>query len=134
MMIPLMLWNARAMRNRTGHVDRMRAVSSDDARTDWILLFLSAPEAQARRNLRKAEQIRSLYEETKERFGAILSSRRTIDALDPVFTRPMVRNNPFTGRSGMSGPPAQVHPEPAGCRVAAHGRSVGRAASRAPCL
>ena len=118
MIIPLMLWNARAIsepyfyiseffeRNKTEYIDRMRAVSSENAWTDWILFFLSALEAQARQNLDKAEQIRSLYEEMKERFGAILSSRWTINALDFMFTRPMFRNNLFTGRSGIPGPTA----------------------------
>ena len=118
MIIPLMLWNARAISephfyiseffelNKTEYVDRMRAVSSDDAWTDWILFFLSALEAQARQSLEKAEQIRSLYEEMKERFSAILSSRWTINALDFMFTRPMFRNNLFTGRSGIPGPTA----------------------------
>ncbi len=118
MIIPLMLWNARAIsepyfyiseffeRNKAEYIDRMRAVSSEDAWTDWILFFLSALEAQARQNLDKAEQIRSLYEEMKERFGAILSSRWTINALDFMFTRPMFRNNLFTGRSGIPGPTA----------------------------
>ena len=118
MIIPLMLWKARAIsepyfyiseffeRNKAEYIDRMRAVSSNDAWTDWILFFLSALEAQAKQNLDKAEQIRSLYEEMKERFGAILSSRWTINALDFMFTRPMFRNNLFTGRSGIPGPTA----------------------------
>ena len=118
MIIPLMLWKAGAIsepyfyiseffeRNKTEYIDRMRAVSSNDAWTDWILFFLSALEAQAKQNLDKAEQIRTLYEEMKERFGAILSSRWTINALDFMFTRPMFRNNLFTGRSGIPGPTA----------------------------
>lgn len=118
MIIPLMLWKAQSIsepyfyiseffeHNKAEYIDRMRAVSSKGAWTDWILFFLSALEAQAKQNLDKAEQIRSLYEEMKERFSAILSSRWTINALDFMFTRPMFRNNLFTGRSGIPGPTA----------------------------
>lgn len=117
MIIPLMLWKAGAIsephfyisdyfeKNKDEYIDRMREVSASDAWEDWILFFLSGLEAQASHNLQQAEKIRVLYEEMKERFRNILSSRWTITALDFLFTRPVFRNNVFTSKSGI---PAQT--------------------------
>ena len=82
-------------------------MSAADAWVEWIAFFLAALEAQARQNLDKAEQIRSLYEDMKRRFAELLSSKWAITVLDFVFTRPIFRNNTFTGRSGI--PEATAH-------------------------
>ncbi len=84
----------------------MREVSATDAWIDWIIFFLEALEAQALENLRKAEEIRALYEEMKVRFRDQLSSAWSTTALDFVFTRPVFRNNVFTGKSGIPIPTA----------------------------
>ena len=118
MIIPLMLWRSSAIsepyfyisdffeRNKDEYLDRMRAVSSDGAWTEWILFFLHALETQSAQNLQKAEEIRQLYEDMKERFREVLSSRWTITALDFIFTRPIFRNNLFTAKSGIPAPTA----------------------------
>jgi Fic family protein len=118
MIIPLMLWKSGALsepyfyvseyfeRNRDEYIDRMRAVSSHGSWEDWIIFFLTGLEAQAQQNLEKAEKIRNLYEEMKEKFRDVLSSRWNITALDFIFTRPIFRNNVFTGKSGIPAPTA----------------------------
>jgi Fic family protein len=118
MIIPLMLWKSGAIsephfyiseffeQNKDDYIDLMRAVSLEDAWTDWILFFLHALETQSKQNLQKAEEIRGLYEEMKERFRNVLSSRWTITALDFIFTRPVFRNNLFTSKSGIPAPTA----------------------------
>jgi Fic family protein len=118
MIIPLMLWQAGAIsepyfyiseyfeKNKDEYIDRMRDVSHRGVWIEWILFFLSGLESQAKHNLEKAEQIRSLYEEMKERFRDVLSSRWTITALDFIFTRPIFRNNVFTSKSGIPAPTA----------------------------
>jgi Fic family protein len=118
MIIPLMLWQAGAIsepyfyiseyfeQNKDEYIDRMRDVSHRGVWIEWILFFLSGLESQAKHNLEKAEQIRSLYEEMKERFRDVLSSRWTITALDFIFTRPIFRNNVFTSKSGIPAPTA----------------------------
>lgn len=119
MLIPLMLWRSGVIsepyfymsgyleQRRDEYIDRMREVSASDAWTDWIVFFLEALEAQANENLKKAEEIRDLYERMKEQFRETLSSQWNISALDFVFTRPVFRNNVFTSRSGI--PPATAH-------------------------
>jgi len=118
MIIPLMLWKSGAIsephfyiseffeQNKDDYIDLMRAVSFEDAWTDWIIFFLRALESQSNQNLQKAEEIRGLYEEMKERFRNVLSSRWTITALDFIFTRPVFRNNLFTSKSGIPAPTA----------------------------
>ena len=113
MLIPLMLWKDGTIsepyfyvssffeENRDEYIDRMRSVSSDDAWTEWVIFFLQALETQASQNLRKAEEIRALYEDLKRTFHVLLSSRWSTPALDFMFTRPIFRNNVFTGKSGI---------------------------------
>ncbi|PWR18756.1 Fic family protein [Zavarzinia compransoris] len=119
MLIPLLLWQGRVLsqphfyvsayfeRRRDEYIDRLRQVSAHDDWMGWILFFLAAIEEQAHENLRTAESIRNLYEDMKGRFREILSSKWTVAALDFVFTRPVFRNNVFTGKSGI--PPATVY-------------------------
>lgn len=119
MIIPLMLWSSGAIsephfyisdffeRNKDEYIDRMREVSSTGDWTEWLLFFLHALESQANQSLRKAEEIRNLYEAMKERFRDALSSKWTITALDFIFTRPVFRNNLFTKTSGI--PPPTAH-------------------------
>lgn len=119
MLIPLMLWKYGAIsepyfymsaaleRNRDEYIDRMREVSASGDWTGWITFFLSAIESQSNENLRKSEEIHSLYEEMKEAFRAKLTSQWSTLALDFVFTRPVFRNNVFTARSGI--PPQTAH-------------------------
>lgn len=118
MIIPLMLWKARAIsephfyiseyfeKNKDEYIDRMRDVSASGSWEDWILFFLCGLEAQANQNIEKAEQVQSLYEEMKARFRDVLSSRWTITALDFIFTRPVFRNNVFTKKAGIPAPTA----------------------------
>lgn len=116
MLIPLMLWKAGVIsepyfymsgyleQRRDEYIDRMREVSASDDWENWIIFFLEALEAQAQENLQKAEEIRALYEEMKGRFRDILSSQWSTTALDFVFTRPIFRNNVFTGKSEIPNP------------------------------
>jgi Fic family protein len=118
MLIPLILWKGGALtepyfymsayfeRRKDDYIDKMRDVSATDAWTDWICFFLEALEAQALANLKKAEEIRALYESMKQPFREHLSSQWSIAALDFVFTKPVFQNNDFTKKSGIPGPTA----------------------------
>jgi Fic family protein len=144
MIIPLMLWKAGAISepyfyiseyfetNKNEYIDRMRDVSNSGAWEEWILFFLSGLEAQAKQNLEKAESIRALYEDMKERFRDLLSSRWTITALDFIFTRPVFRNNVFTGKSGIPAPTA--HKFTRSLSDAGLLRTVAPASGRRPAL
>ena len=118
MIIPLMLWTSGLLSephfyvsdyfeaHRDEYIDRMRDVSATDNWVEWIAFFLAGLEAQARRNLEKAEQMRDLYAGMKERFRDLLPSKWHITTLDFLFTRPVFRNSRFTGTSGIPAPTA----------------------------
>lgn len=119
MIIPLLLWKAGAIsqpnfyisayfeKHKDEYIDRMRAVSDSGAWLEWITFFLAALEAQANQNLQKAEEIKNLYQEMKQIFIDISSSKWAINALDFVFTRPVFKNSQFTTTAQI--PAANAH-------------------------
>jgi len=113
MLITLMLWSSHTIsaphfyisayfeENKDLYIDIMRNVSKDGDWDSWCAFFLDAIEQQAKRNLIIAENIQTLYEEMKDTFAEILSSKWSVNALDFVFTNPVFRNNKFTSNSGI---------------------------------
>lgn len=113
MMIPLMMWRENILtqpyfyvsayleEHKDEYIDRMRRVSENDEWLEWIEFMLTAIEAQSMRNLEKAENIRQLYEQMKEKFRDVLSSQWSTVAVDFVFTRPVFKANLFTSKSGI---------------------------------
>lgn len=118
MLITLMLWDKQLIEaphfyisgnledRRDEYIQKMRAVSSDDAWTAWCIFFLEAIEQQAIENLDTASKIENLYEEMKEEFRVTLSSQWSINALDFIFGRPVFRQSAFAKESGIKGPTA----------------------------
>lgn len=113
MLITLMLWQSGTIsaphfyvsgyfeENKDEYIDTMRKVSETGCWNEWCAFFLEAIEQQAIRNLSIAENIRSLYEEMKQTFAELLSSKWSVTALDFVFTNPVFRNNRFTTNAGI---------------------------------
>lgn len=113
MLITLMLWSSGTIsephfyisgyleENKDQYIDVMRNVSKDSDWEGWCIFFLEAVEKQAIRNLEISESIRQLYEEMKNIFSEVLSSKWSVSALDFVFTNPLFRNNKFTANSGI---------------------------------
>ncbi len=118
MLITLMLWQSGTIsaphfyvsgyfeENKEDYVDTMRRVSESGNWDEWCSFFLEAIEQQAIRNLTIVENIKSLYEEMKQKFSDVLASKWSMTALDFVFTNPVFRNNKFTSNSGI--PPASA--------------------------
>lgn len=118
MLITLLLWSTKTIsephfyisgymeENKDEYIDTMRNVSENNDWEKWCIFFLNAVEKQAIRNLEKAENIKSLYEEMKQIFSDTLSSKWSVNALDYIFTNPIFRNNRFTSKSGIPGPTA----------------------------
>jgi Fic family protein len=144
MLIPLMLWKQGALsepyfymsayfeQRKDDYIDKMRDVSAHNAWTDWIAFFLEALEAQALANLKKAEEVRSLYESMKEPFRQRLSSKWSTAALDYVFTKPVFQNNAFTKRSGI--PAGTAHRFVRGLSEAGLLKTLVPASGRRPAL
>lgn len=114
MLITLMLWKFGTIsaphfyvsgyfeENKNEYIDTMRRVSETGNWEEWCSFFLKAIEQQAIKNLAIAENIRGLYEEMKQIFSDVLSSKWSVAALDFVFTNPVFRNNKFTSHGGIS--------------------------------
>ena len=118
MLITLLLWSSGTIsaphfyisgyleENKGLYIDMMRNVSQNDDWESWCVFFLGAIEQQAVRNLQIAENIRNLYEEMKQVFSSVLSSKWSVNALDYIFTNPIFKNNKFTSKSGIPAPTA----------------------------
>lgn len=119
MLIPLMLWTKNKIHTphfylskaieerRDEYIERMRVVSSKDEWTEWTIFFLEIAEHQAIQNISIIRNIMTLYDEMKQQFRDILSSRWDSDALDYIFQNPIFRNSSFTKKSGIPGQTAQ---------------------------
>lgn len=83
------------------YLDLLRAVSQNDAWTEWCEFFLDLISQQAAENVEIANRIRSLYEKMKDTFRIVTSSQWSITALDFVFSTPVFRNSRFTSSSGI---------------------------------
>lgn len=113
MLIALLLWKTGVIsaphffvsdyfeRNKDEYISRLRAISAEGDWTGWCVFFLTALEAQAHYNLDTLRQIRTHYEDMRERFRDILRSRWSNDALDYMFANPIFRNNRFKTRAGI---------------------------------
>ncbi len=113
MIVTLNLWNkgliggphfyvsSRIEARRDEYIDRLRAVSADDAWTEWCVFFLDVLEAQANENLEIATSIAALYEEMKGIFADRLHSRWAMQALDTIFAKPLFWNAAFTAHGGI---------------------------------
>ncbi len=86
---------------KEAYIERMRAVSAHGDWTGWCVFMLEAICEQANRNLQTTNRISALYEEMKEEFRQILSSKWTTVAQDFIFSQPVFRNNKFTQKSGI---------------------------------
>lgn len=116
MLIPLMLWQSGLIsqphfyisrfleENKDEYIDLMRSVSKNQNWESWCLFFLEAITTQANQNLQIAESIKQLYEDMKNEFPKLLSSKWSIHALDFIFTYPVFRNNRFITKTGIPSP------------------------------
>jgi len=113
MLVTLMLWDYGTIAaphfsisrffedHKDEYIHLMREASRTGSWEAWCRFFLAAIDSQAKENLAVAESIRSLYEEMKAQFSAILSSKWSVQALDYIFANPIYRNSSFTQKSGI---------------------------------
>ena len=142
MLITLMLWKYGAISaphfyvsgylesQKDEYIERMRNASRSGSWTEWCFFFLGALEAQAKSNLQITNEIRTLYEDMKDRFRDLLSSRWSTTALDFIFSQPIFRNSQFTGKSGIPGPTAaRFTPDAGRQRISGDFKTGGRPAA-----
>lgn len=113
MLIPLMLWRQNLLsaphffvsdyfeRNKDDYIERLRMVSAQGEWSAWCAFFCTAIRSQAEANTATIGQIKTHYEDMRERFRDILRSRWSTDALDYIFANPIFRNNRFKRNAGI---------------------------------
>lgn len=118
-LITLLLWSSGAIssphffisrymdEHKDDYIAHMRAVSSEDNWTGWIIFFLEAVTEQSKYNLSAIQQVRDLYEDMKMIFSEVTGSKHAIALLDAVFTAPVFRNQQICKLTDI--PPATVN-------------------------
>lgn len=101
MLITLMLWEYGAIsaphfyisrffeEHKDIYISLMRDVSAKDDWESWCSFFLIAVAKEADNHLKKAEEIRKLYEDMKHRFSEALASKWSVQTLDFLFANPI---------------------------------------------
>lgn len=88
-------------KTRDRYVDGLRDVSANDAWTEWCQYFFGVLDRQAADNIALAERMMDFYNEMKELFPKVLSSKWAVQTLDTMFVQPVFTNRHFSTRSGI---------------------------------
>ena len=75
--------------NREEYYSRLLAISEENDWNGWIEYFLKAIIKQAKLNIDKVKNIKSLYDEMKNKITSTTHSRFSIQTLDFLFHRPI---------------------------------------------
>lgn len=114
MLVPLMLYSDGVISSpclylseffehrNSEYQDRLLAVSSRDAWTEWCMFFLGAIETQAVENLSKARAIHGLYRDTLLRVTKKIHAEETDDAISCLFRSAIFQSNIFIKQAHMS--------------------------------
>lgn len=92
--------------NRDAYQDHLRAVSREDAWTEWCIFFLRGITDQAVSNEMKARSILALYERLKTQVVDVTHSQHAIRAVDFIFNTPIFTTSTFIRRSDIPKPTA----------------------------
>lgn len=114
MLVPLMLYSDGVISSpclylseffehrNSEYQDRLLAVSSDEAWTEWCVFFLRAIETQAAENLPKARRIYALYERTLLDVSRRTKSEKAQDAVSCLFRSAIFPANVFVREAELS--------------------------------
>ena len=93
--------------HRGEYFERLLAISRDGDWDGWLRFFLHAIETQAQWNAQRAERIRQLYLEHRDRVLEITRSPHGVRALDQLHATPVFMIPRFIESSGIPGPTAR---------------------------
>lgn len=82
--------------HRETYQERLRAVSRENAWTNWCAFFLQGIIKQSSENQRKARAILTLYEQVKTQVADLTHSHHAIRAVDFLFQHPIFAAPHFT--------------------------------------
>ncbi len=86
---------------RDEYYSALRGITREKDWNTWVLFFLEAVAAQARRNISKVKKIMALYEELKTRILEITHSKYGIKILDEIFSHPIFGFNDIARQTGI---------------------------------
>jgi Fic family protein len=92
--------------HRESYQEHLRAVSRDDAWTQWCSFFLRGIADQATENEQRARAILALYERVKTQVADLTHSQHAIRAVDFLFQQPIFAASDFTKSSEIPKPTA----------------------------
>ena len=104
---PMFYISAYLERNRDVYYERLLAISRDGDWNGWISFFLQALVLQSEENSVKARAILELYNDMKIRVPEITRSQYSIQAIDVLFSRPIISSSDFAIKSGIASRTAQ---------------------------
>jgi Fic family protein len=104
---PMFYISAYLERNRDVYYERLLAISRDGDWNGWISFFLQAIALQSEENSSKARAILELYNEMKTRVPQITRSQYAIQAIDVLFSSPIISSSDFAIKSGIPDRTAQ---------------------------
>lgn len=96
---PMFYISAYLERNREAYYQRLLAISRDGDWNGWISFFLQALVLQSEENSVKARAILGLYNDMKTRVPEITRSQYSIQAIDVLFSSPIISSSDFAARS-----------------------------------
>lgn len=98
---PMFYISSYLEQNRTAYYDQLKEITDSGRWESWIRFFLKAIETQARKNIEKARQILSLYEEMKVEIVRGTHSQFSLPSLDCIFNLPVFTSADFERQSGI---------------------------------
>ncbi len=113
MLIPLFLYSREVLcspsfyisgyleKRRDEYLDRLGAVSSEGAWTEWCIFFLKGIIEQARENRYKVKAIINLNEKLNNEVPVATNSKYAIQAINFIFSRPIFSARDFMRDTGI---------------------------------
>lgn len=95
-------------RNRDEYIDRMLAVSTSGAWTEWIAFCLQGVVEQATDTMRRCDRLIELHRDFHERITRLGGSVRLAALVDGLFATPIIRVTHAKDRLGVSYPTARA--------------------------
>jgi Fic family protein len=104
---PMFYISAYLERNREVYYERLLAIFKEGDWNGWISFFLQAIALQSEENSVKARAILELYNDMKTRVPQITRSQYAVQAIDVLFSSPIISSSDFAIKSGIPDRTAQ---------------------------
>lgn len=101
---PMFYMSQYLEQHRDEYYARLRAISTENDWTGWIIFFLTAVIAQANQNEKTLHQIMRLYETTKKQISQLTRSPHSAQLVDALFDKPIFTTADIAKRANIPKP------------------------------